>query len=490
MQSERKRSILFAMDEILEEINPFADSPSDFSKSPGVPEPEEEKIRKLFKTKTAEATFLLANRIAQKYHVISVVASKDKNEIYTYEDGKYSRTDHAVIFRETQRVLGPLTTRNAKMETLHKVVDATQAAREIFEKTPRTLIPVKNGVYSYKSKTLLPHFHGVKNLFQFPVKYEEAATCPKILKFLGEVLRERDIPLIQEIAGYLFYRKYTYKKAIILIGEMDTGKTTLISLLIALLGRDNIAGVSLQKIAGDKFSAANLYAKHANFVDDLSSSDVSETGNFKQVCGGGMITGEHKFGAQFSFENYAKLFFACNRIPEVNQPDDPAYYGRWIIVRFDKPVKEKKIGLIEELTGPEELSGFFNWAMDGLRRLLKENKFSNEKSHEENRTEMMLSASSIAHFAASECTHDPNAEINRTEIYDLYISHCLAYNLPTETQERFSRRFSFYCGYAADGQAENWSASGKRMSVKVWRGVRVKNQVAGAAKEEDGEDNF
>ena len=49
---------------------------------------------------------------------------------------------------------------------------------------------------------------------------------------------------------------YFIKKAIIFVGERDTGKTTLINLLASLMGKGNVSGVSLQRITSDKFATA------------------------------------------------------------------------------------------------------------------------------------------------------------------------------------------------------------------------------------------
>jgi len=54
--------------------------------------------------------------------------------------------------------------------------------------------------------------------------------------------------------------------------------------------------------------------------------------------------------------------------------------------------------LITKLQTPEELSGFLNLVLDGLKRLRENGKFSNEKSIEATQREYELNSNPIAAF--------------------------------------------------------------------------------------------
>ena len=82
------------------------------------------------------------------------------------------------------------------------------------------------------------------------------------------------------------------------------------------------------------------------------------------------------------------MIFSANLIPKTKD-DTTAFFRRWIIINFpnqflpDNPKTDKD--LTKKLTTQEELSGFFNWTLKGLKRLLKNGKFSSGKSVEETR---------------------------------------------------------------------------------------------------------
>lgn len=269
---------------------------------------EERLLATEFATEKTKSTYHLAEYLTKRFNIITI-GEKDR-EMYVYRDGIYFKAENEIIFPEVQRILGEQTTKLAKNETFHKIADMTSFPRKVFASAPIHLIPLANGVYDTINKILLPHSPDYRFTYQFPIKYDPNAKCPKTEAFFAQVLTEEQIPTVQEWLGYYFYRLYMFKKAIIFVGEGDTGKTTLLEVVTNLLGKENISSVSLQKMTSDRFSAAHLYEKHGNLVDELSAKDISDTGNFKIATGGGSISGEYKFGNQFSFLNFSKFTFA------------------------------------------------------------------------------------------------------------------------------------------------------------------------------------
>jgi len=427
-------------------------------------------VKEFLKNKT-KGTYWIAKHLTNKFNIITV--GEKEREMSVYRDGVYRRAENEIIYPEMQRILGEHITKNAKTETFHKIADMTSHPRSIFESAPLNFIPLANGVFDLNTKEILPHDSKYRFTFQFPIQYNPEATCSLTEEFLNTVLTPEQIPVVQEWLGYYFYRLYSHKKAIIFVGEGDTGKTTLLEVIINLIDKENISSVSLHKMSSDKFAAAHLYKKHGNIVDELSAQDVKDTGNFKIATGGGSISGEYKFGNQFSFLNYSKLTFACNKVPDVADFDDEAYFNRWMIMRFSKTIEKKIPNFISRLTTEEERSGLFNFAMVGLERLLKQGTFSYYKNAVETKLEMMRSGSSIAIFTAEEVEQEMGHEMSKAEMYDAYTSFCANRGLSAETMDMFGKKFLFYVSYASEGLIyDPESIKGKR--VRGWRNVRVK----------------
>ena len=430
---------------------------------------EEQMIVQSFIKNKTKGTYDLAVYIVSKYNIITV--GEKENEMFVYKDGMYLRAENEVIFPEIQRILTHNVTKSAKLETMHKIADDTRYPRTIFQDTPERYIPLQNGVYDMDSKVLLSHSPEYRFTYKFPITFVEQAECPRSLDALKSILNPDQLTLVQEWIGYYFYRKYIFKKALIIVGPRDSGKTTILEMITYLIGRENISNVTLQKMTSDKFSAAHLYEKHANLVDELSEKDITDTGNFKIATGGGSITGEYKFGNQFSFHNFSKLTFACNKIPSVqNFEDDDAYFGRWVVIRLENTLEKIIPNFIQTIQTEEERSGLFNWAMEGLERLLKNQKLSYSLRPDEVKNEMLRSGSSIATFVATSIIMEQGAEISKEDMYEIYAEYCRVHKISTQTIVMFGSKFLGFVKYASEGLIT--SPTGKR--VKGWRNVALK----------------
>lgn len=438
---------------------------------------DEATVLALFNKGATNGTYALAEYIVKKYNIITI--GESEREMYVYQNGMYKRAENEIIFPEVQRVLRNKVTKSAKSETFHKIADATAKPRDVFTSAPVNLIPVRNGVYDIETQKLLPHSPEYKFTFQFPVTYDPQAKSRATEAFLAQILSPEQILTVQEWLGYYFYRLYMFKKAIIFVGEGDTGKTTLLETIISLIGKENTASVSLHKMVGDKFSGAQMYEKHGNIVDELSAIDISDTGIFKIATGGGTISGERKFGNQFSFLNYAKLTFACNKIPDVKDFDDIAYFNRWMVIRFDKTIEKKIPNFIASITTETERSGLFNFAMTGLTRLLSQGGFTYSKSATDTKLEMMKSGSSIAQFVSQKIEQKAGEEISKETMYEAYTDFCVSESLSIDSMKLFGTRFQFYVPYASEGHITTLSNTSRPERVRGWRNVAIIKSTEG-----------
>ena len=466
-----------AREAMMESVSPFGESKKDalFSvpKSLQSRLPTEEELAKKYKDNKTTGTYALAEYITHKYNVITI--GEHDREVYVYQDGYYRLAENLVIYPEIQRILRDQVNKNAKTETLHKIQDMTAKPRSIFNSAPLCKIPLADGVYDYETSNFGPHFSDYHFTYQFPIKYNQMADCPKISAFLDQILTPEQRLTIEEWLGFYFVRNYMFKKAMIIVGDTDTGKTTLLEVITYLLGIDNIAAVSLHQMSGDKFSAAHLFGKHGNIVDELSARDITDTGSFKKATGGGNITGEYKYGNQFGFINFSKFTFTCNQIPDVsNDVNDNAFYNRWIVIRLEKIIEKKIPDFIKILLTEEERSGLFNLAMKGLKRLIKQGRFTYNLTPEETKVEMLRSGSTLAMFVTEMVEPCEGYEISKDAFYEEYTKFCVDKGISTDTKEYVGRRLTGYASYMSDGHIAGLTKTGKPSQVRGWRGGKIK----------------
>jgi phage/plasmid-associated DNA primase len=189
-----------------------------------------------------------------------------------------------------------------------------------------------------------------------------------------------------------------------------------------------------------QFDKADLYGKLANIADELTPSALKTTATIKQLTGGSAISAREIYKKRFPFVNYAKQIFACNAIPPT--PDDTeAFFRRWTQVAFtrifgaDNPDTDPT--LKDKITTPEVSEAMLSWAIDGLKRLLKTNKFTFTKSMDETREQYIRATNPTAAFALDNLEKDLDSKIARDYTFKCYMDYCRKMKLPTQSRRTF-----------------------------------------------------
>jgi P4 family phage/plasmid primase-like protien len=289
------------------------------------------------------------------------------------------------------------------------------------------ILNLKNGLLNIQTGEFKKHSPNYLSFVQLPVVFDSKARCPRILRFLGQVLHPQDVFTCMQVIGYCLYKTAEYEKATMLVGSGLNGKSIFLKIIEALVGSENTSHVSLQDLEKDKFAPADLYGKLVNTFADLKAEKLSTTGMFKTLVSGDTIRAQRKYGQPFSFRNYAKLFFSANRIPDSDDKSH-AYYRRWLILVFDKVFDgdTKDTKLIRKLTTQEELSGLLNLALIALRKLRMDGGFR-DISVELVRQRYEENANTIKAFLDQECIIDlvaPEYNTLTTDVYAKYVLFC------------------------------------------------------------------
>lgn len=403
--------------------------------------------------------FLIAKYLIEKNNCIAInIGTASRNRlIYTYENGIYvENTDF--IKTEIQVLLDDLNNIGNTNEILEQIRNMKTVKREEFEDTDRDLINLDNGVFNISKKEIYEHHPKYYFFTKLPVVYDENATWDNVFVVLKDLLQSKDIDILQEFFGFCLYRHYFIKKALILTGEKHTGKTTILNIISRLIGKDNLAGVSLQDLSLNRFAMSDLYNKYSNIYDELSAEDINNTGKFKMVTGNSPIMGEIKHGGRFPFKNYAKLIFACNKIPAVNDIADDAYFDRWIIINCNKTVDKEKRDpfLLDKILTEKEVSGLFNFALQGLNRLLEIKDFSFDLTSKEVKQEMLKHSNPLANFVYYKLIDitgsDSDYYVLVNELYDEYIKYCQQNEMVAESDDYFYKNIYKFAPYIRSGK--------------------------------------
>ena len=436
----------------------------------------------------------VGDRILKENHIFSM---RDNGQIYLYQGGVYSSKDTETILgtwiRNTYFTIYmdrweeqnpnknspghiPKATTKFVNEVLAYIRAYTHITRDSIEADQAKHINFKNCLFNLETWKIEDHNPNIKSICQIPVCYDETAECPRISKFLEDIVAEPDLDLLNEIAGYCLTTDCSYQKAFMLYGVGSNGKSVFLALLEALIGGENTSAESLQKLEFDKYRTAKLYGKRVNICGDIPDSKMHKSEVFKKLTSGlDLIDGENKYQDSFVFRNTAKLVFSANILPEGKK--DKAYYRRWVLINFPNNFEGKNDDkdLIKKLRNPEELSGFLNLALEGLKRLKENGKFTNEKSIEETQKEYEFNSDPIAAFM-DEWTQVSEEDCDATILYLTYVEWCQLYSKPHMSNIGFSRKLNSM-GYTS--HRDNAPGSNSNKKIPKWDNLKIKQDRIG-----------
>ncbi len=381
------------------------------------------------------------------------VALSEGDQLLTYKENEGTFNDYGREYIETRvqhKLSEDLTTHDVN-EIIGHVKRSSYRRQKDFGPDDPGLLCVKNGVLDVETGKLHEHSPSYEFQRSLPVKYDPDATSENLDAFLKSTLREKDIPLIEEVAGFCLYRDYFLRKAVMFIGEGGNGKTITLQLIEHLLGHGNVAGWTLQELETNQYAKANLYQKYANIAGDLPGKRLQDTGIFKQLTGRDHITGDVKYAKRpIEFVNFAKLLFSTNNVPAT--PDDTeAFFDRWVLIEFpykfvENPTgeneKKKDPKILDKITTEKAKSAFLNRAIRGLKRLRENGEFSFEKDTSQVRKQYERLSQPIKAFADDFLIQDEDNFIPKDRVYNSYREYCEENELPVKSKSVFSRKLS------------------------------------------------
>ncbi|MFC2002114.1 phage/plasmid primase, P4 family [Chloroflexota bacterium] len=387
---------------------------------------------------------------------------------YDYNSGIYRFNGESVIKEETQKWLDMLgMSSEASSHFVNEVIGyikrATCVNREQLN-ADFDIVVVKNGVLDLNTGKVYEHSKDYKATIAIPVAYDAVAECPRIDQFVREVVEQKDISLLYEVPAWCLTPYSGIQRLVILLGEGANGKTVYLEVIRRFLGRNNCTVYSLQSLTTNRFAIAGLYDKLANISPELPSNALKQAGPLKTLTGLDTIEAEKKFKDSFNFVNTAKMIFASNAPPEINE-DTLAVWRRFVTVDFPFTFKGDRAdkNLLAKLTTEQELSGLLNKALDGLIRLKRNGDFTYTTSIEDTRAKYLLASNPASAFIEDHCEFSAWGNITKEELYQAFMKFCEDNKLPGMAKKAFGRKIK-----------RAYNLSEERES---WRGINLKEET-------------
>lgn len=283
-----------------------------------------------------------------------------------------------------------------------------------------------------------------------PFDYDPNADCPEwknalYIIFAGD---EKRIACFQEFCGYALLPDCGFHKALYLKGTGRNGKSTLLNVIHALFGDENTTSLEPSNFA-DHFSLIELKNSFVNICTEAKPDITGAETNLKKVIAGEPIRACYKLKDFITFKPRAKIFFACNFDLQTKDKTD-SMTERFLLI--DCPVHfvnnpqedTNEVKLIKDMDKKlmRELSGIFNWCVEGANRLIKQGQFTITEEQSQIANAFETATDSVIDFVAQ---FEPNfynvdgnrRKITRNDIYARYLDFCeeANYDKPVDVKQ-------------------------------------------------------
>lgn len=298
------------------------------------------------------------------------------------------------------------------------------------------LINIQNGMYDINAGVLLEHSPAYRSRVQLQVEYLPGAPVFGWYEFLKSIMPEdhktddqgqyihhlEKHALLQQFGGYCLLRDCRFQKALFLFGSGSNGKSTFIKVLGSVLGKENTAALSLSSL-NQNFMTISLHNKLANLANETNPKAMLESEIFNSCVTGDEMQARNLYSQYVKFNPFCKFIISMNEPPQV--PDKSyAFQRRIFVVNFNRRFTPKDIDplMFEKLM--DERAGIFNWMVDGLKMLLKNNGFRIGESVKQDTDKLITRVNPLITFAEECCDFIQDVETRVQDLVDAYRDWC------------------------------------------------------------------
>jgi putative DNA primase/helicase len=292
-------------------------------------------------------------------------------------------------------------------------------------------INLQNGLYNLETHVLEAHRPELYFTSQLPFAYNEDADCPYFRRYLRTSLvieqgeaDEQSILFAHEALAYSMTARTDLKASFWVIGKPDSGKSTLIGFIRALMGSLH-ATIDLNQLAGNKYILSGIVGKRAVTFTEARAGSVLPDDLYKAMVGGqDEIYAEAKYKDGFSFKPEAKFWWAMNDAPRTTDRSGavvnrlkPLLFNHTIPPDMRIPDLDKKL--------VAELPGIFNVLIFAYKRLVRAGKFTEPEQSRRWLETYRLENDTEATFI-NDCTiREPGSSVQAETLIERYRSWCI-----------------------------------------------------------------
>jgi putative DNA primase/helicase len=408
-----------------------------------------------YKTKMPHPYFIRFNEeTGQPYIVVPLLAKYTREHLdyilvrdsgkqgllkYVYRDGVYQLYSSDMMMGVIKQYIADYDEELVNMSKVsqalqHITTDLNYIGQDELNAN-ENLINFQNGLLRVTDTdlTLIPHTPNVYSTIQIPCRWTGKPSPTPVFDSYMNTLTDGDkavYRLLLEFIGACIsnIRGWRLKKALFLVGDGDTGKSQLKSLVERLLGKGNFVGIDLKEIEA-RFGTGVIYGTRLAGSSDMSFLSVDELKTFKKLTGGDSVFAELKGMQGFEYTYSGLLWFCMNRLPKFGGDNGQWVYDRIMVISCPNviPKERQDKTLIDKMYA--ERDGIIYKAVRALQTVIKNGyRFSEPESVTKARETYQSENSTVITFFEECMCPWPDSKINHHcttgRIYRVYQAWC------------------------------------------------------------------
>lgn len=295
----------------------------------------------------------------------------------------------------------------------------------------RERIPLKNGVFNLCTGQLEPHSREAYYTTQLDFDYDPGAKCPMFNQFLKTSLvlpgmtnpDHSMVALLMEALAYSLTARVDMKASFWLVGERDSGKSTLLAFIKALLG-GFAATIDLNQMGQNRFMLSEVIGKRVVAFTEADTGAFIPDALYKAVTGGqDTIWADVKNRPGISFVPTFKLWWAMNAAPGMFDRSG-ATLRRLHVILFNRTIPESERNLNLPALLEAERPGVFNHLLIFYRNLMKRGAFTLPKQSAAWKLDYQQRNDPEMSFLHECYTYDPKSMLKSSALYERYREWC------------------------------------------------------------------
>lgn len=385
---------------------------------------------------------------------------------YVYENGCYRLYSNDMFMGIIKQCIADYDEELVKMSKVaealqHITTDLNYISQEELD-GDEGLINFKNGLLrvTETDTVLIPHTPTVYSTIQIPCDWTGKPEPTPVFDAYMCTLTNGDKAVEQLLLEFMGVcisniKGWRMKKALFLVGDGDTGKSQLKSLVERLLGKGNFIGIDLKEIEV-RFGTGAIYGTRLAGSSDMSFLSVDELKTFKKITGGDSLYAEFKGQQAFEFTYNGLLWFCMNRLPKFGGDNGQWVYDRIMVVLCPNviPKDRQDKQLLDKMYA--ERGGIVYKAIRALQTVIRNGyRFSEPESVTAARERYMSKNSTVVSFFDECMCPWPKSRINphctTGRIYRVYQAWCRENNNGfAKTAKEFRETLAAHlgCSYA------------------------------------------